>query len=94
MEDGKRIRELWMGDEARRAGIVYLEEGVRTFELGSGARFTVSGFSLKHCMLRLVGFSSRDLHGEMVLGDGFASWTYPSCNRPGAGELHSADAVG
>ncbi len=44
VEDVKRIRELWMGEEARRAGIVYLEEGVRTFELGSGARFTVSAW--------------------------------------------------
>lgn len=43
MEDVKRIRKLWTGEEARRAGIVYLEEGFRTFELGSGARFTVSG---------------------------------------------------
>lgn len=44
MEDVQKIREMWMGEEARRAGIVYLEEGVRTFELRSGARFTVSGF--------------------------------------------------
>ena len=43
MEDVEEIRELWTGREAREAGIVYLEEGVRTFELGSGARFTVSG---------------------------------------------------
>lgn len=42
MEDVEEIRELWTGQEAREAGIVYLEEGVRTFELGSGARFTVS----------------------------------------------------
>lgn len=51
MEDVKRIRKMWTGEEARRAGIVYLEEGVRTFELESGARFTVSGlgFWVKRC---------------------------------------------
>ena len=43
MEDVQKIRELWTGYEARSAGIVYLEEGVRTFELGNGATFTVSG---------------------------------------------------
>ncbi|KAM0801491.1 40S ribosomal protein S8e [Usnea florida] len=41
MEDVQKIRELWTGYEARSAGIVYLEEGVRTFELGNGARFTL-----------------------------------------------------
>ena len=50
MEDVQKIRELWTGQEARSAGIVYLEEGVRTFELGNGARFTVSGL---HFCLRL-----------------------------------------
>ena len=44
MENVEKIRELWTGQEAREAGIVYLEEGVRTFELSTGARFTVSGF--------------------------------------------------
>lgn len=43
-EDVDAIRELWTGEEARNAGIVYLEEGVKTFELGTGARFTVSAF--------------------------------------------------
>lgn len=43
LEDVQKIREMWTGEEARRAGIVYLEEGVRTFELKSGAKFTVGG---------------------------------------------------
>lgn len=47
LEDVQKIREMWTGEEARRAGIVYLEEGVRTFELKSGARFTVSGLICK-----------------------------------------------
>lgn len=46
-EDTDAIREMWTGEEARSAGIVYLEEGIRTFELGNGARFTVSARS-KH----------------------------------------------
>ncbi|CAD6566835.1 MAG: hypothetical protein ASARMPREDX12_008842 [Alectoria sarmentosa] len=41
MEDVKKIRKMWTGEEARKAGIVYLEEGVRTFELKNGASFTV-----------------------------------------------------
>ena len=45
IEDVEKIREVWTGQEARNSGIVYLEEGVRTFELESGARFTVSGLS-------------------------------------------------
>ena len=42
LEDVQKIRKLWTGQVAREAGIVYLEEGIRTFELGNGARFTVS----------------------------------------------------
>ena len=40
-EDTDLIRDMWTGSEARAAGIVYLEEGIRTFELSNGARFTV-----------------------------------------------------
>lgn len=47
MEDVEKIREMWTGQEAMKAGIVYLEEGIRTFELESGARFTVSGLLFK-----------------------------------------------
>lgn len=39
--DLARIRELYCGEEAKRAGIVYLEEGVRSFTLRNGARFTI-----------------------------------------------------
>ena len=51
-DDVDAIRELWTGKEARRAGIVYLEEGVKTFTLGNGARFTVRQISFlkKKCM--------------------------------------------
>ena len=41
-EDLTAIKELWLGKAAKEAGIVYLEEGTRTFELSNGARFTVS----------------------------------------------------
>ncbi len=44
-EDTDAIRQMWTGDEARSAGIVYLEEGVQAFELRNGARFTVSACS-------------------------------------------------
>lgn len=36
-----RIRDMYCGEEAQKHGIVYLEEGLRTFELKNGARFTV-----------------------------------------------------
>ena len=47
MEDVQKVRELWTGQEAKEAGIIYLEEGVRTFELSIGARFTVSAFRFR-----------------------------------------------
>ncbi|KAL8869514.1 MAG: hypothetical protein Q9198_007863 [Flavoplaca austrocitrina] len=40
-EDLNVVKELWTGEKAKKAGIVYLEEGVRTFTLRNGARFTV-----------------------------------------------------
>ncbi len=40
-QDVKKAKEIWTGEEARAAGIVYLEKGLRTFDLKSGARFTV-----------------------------------------------------
>ncbi|KAI9872258.1 MAG: hypothetical protein M1830_001850, partial [Pleopsidium flavum] len=40
-EDLERVRRMWCGEEARGRGVVYLEEGVRTFVLRSGARFTI-----------------------------------------------------
>jgi len=42
MKEVERIREMWMGPEARKYGIVYLEEELRTFTLKNGAQFTVS----------------------------------------------------
>jgi hypothetical protein len=44
-EDAKQlesIREMWTGSEARKYGIVYLDEGLWTFTLKNGAQFTVS----------------------------------------------------
>ncbi|MCJ1372841.1 hypothetical protein MMC20_004066 [Loxospora ochrophaea] len=40
-EDLVKVKELWTGEELGKAGIVYLEEGVQTFELKNGARFTI-----------------------------------------------------
>lgn len=44
-QDVDKVRELWVGEEARRMGIVYVEEGIREFVLKSGAKFTVSDIS-------------------------------------------------
>ncbi|KAJ5142714.1 uncharacterized protein N7515_001501 [Penicillium bovifimosum] len=35
------IRDLWTSDGARKAGIIYLDEGVHSFTLSTGAKFTV-----------------------------------------------------
>ena len=40
-ENVQKIREMWTGDEALDAGIVYLEEGTRSFQLSNGAKFTI-----------------------------------------------------
>ncbi|CRG90303.1 hypothetical protein PISL3812_07346 [Talaromyces islandicus] len=41
VEDVDEIRRLYTNEEARQAGIVYMEEEVRTFSLQNGAQFTV-----------------------------------------------------
>ena len=38
----EKAKELWMGEVARGAGLVYLEEGLSKFELKNGATFKVS----------------------------------------------------
>lgn len=40
-EDPVAIRQLYTGPEARKAGIVLMKEGVQSFELKNGARFTL-----------------------------------------------------
>ncbi|KAL8765662.1 MAG: hypothetical protein Q9209_007342 [Squamulea sp. 1 TL-2023] len=40
-EDLEVVREMWTGQKAKKAGIVYLDEGVRTFTLSNGASFTM-----------------------------------------------------
>ncbi|KAL8865002.1 MAG: hypothetical protein Q9174_007126 [Haloplaca sp. 1 TL-2023] len=40
-QDTDAIRELWTGADAQKAGIVYLEEEIRTFTLQNGATFTI-----------------------------------------------------
>lgn len=40
-QDVDKVRDLWCGEEARKAGIIYLEEGVRKIGLKNGAKFTV-----------------------------------------------------
>jgi len=41
MRQVKDIKDLWTGPDAREAGVVYLDEGLNTFQLKSGAVFTV-----------------------------------------------------
>jgi len=37
----KQAKEMWTGEEARKAGVTYLEEGSHTFILKSGAKLRV-----------------------------------------------------
>lgn len=37
------VKELWTGPAAKEAGLIYLDEGLNTFTLKSGATFTVCG---------------------------------------------------
>ncbi|MCJ1480774.1 hypothetical protein MMC06_000929 [Schaereria dolodes] len=38
----EKAKELWTGKEATQAGIIYLAERVRTFELKNGANYTIN----------------------------------------------------
>ncbi|KAL8708545.1 MAG: hypothetical protein Q9220_006598 [cf. Caloplaca sp. 1 TL-2023] len=40
-EDLEEVKDIWTGEKAKKAGIVYLEEGISTFTLKNGARFTI-----------------------------------------------------
>lgn len=40
-EDLDEVKEMWTGFKARQAGIIYLEEGTRTFNLKNGAKLRV-----------------------------------------------------
>ena len=40
-ENLSKVREMWTGWDAKQAGIIYLEEGTRTFILKNGATLTV-----------------------------------------------------
>ncbi|KAI4278739.1 MAG: hypothetical protein LQ337_000783 [Flavoplaca oasis] len=53
-EDLNVVKELWTGEKAKKAGIAYLEEGVRTFTLRNGARFTVRVY-IRTATLLLLG---------------------------------------
>ena len=55
----KDIKELWTGPEARKAGVIYLDEGLNTFKLKSGAVFTVSNLSIaeRHLLLNVCRYT-------------------------------------
>lgn len=40
-QDHARAMKMWIGEEARAAGVVYLQEGIHDFTLNSGARLRV-----------------------------------------------------
>ena len=74
MKNMQKIKEMWMNEEARKSGFVYLEEGIRTFKLRNEARFIMSSFISvwgdwklfiirNHYLLRLVKCTFQGLKG-------------------------------
>ena len=47
LDMARRAKEMWVGEEARRLGIRYLEEGVHEFRLKSGARLRVCEYQFQ-----------------------------------------------
>ncbi|KAL9620639.1 MAG: hypothetical protein Q9160_004893 [Pyrenula sp. 1 TL-2023] len=47
----EQIRELWTGEEAKKHGIVYIEDGMRSFKLSQGTSFSVyaSAYTPEFC---------------------------------------------
>lgn len=80
MQQIKDIEELWTGPEAREAGVVYLDEGLNTFRLKSGAVFTVRrSFTADTALLNL--HRSILLHGNPSSATGLS--TIPTITTAG-----------
>ncbi|KAF2470683.1 Metallo-dependent phosphatase [Lindgomyces ingoldianus] len=58
----QKARALWMGEEAKRRGIMYLEEGVHQFKLRNGARLNVyaSPYQPEFCAWAFPYFRNED----------------------------------
>lgn len=80
MQQIKDIEELWTGPEAREAGVVYLDEGLNTFRLKSGAVFSVRrSFTADTALLNL--HRSILLHGNPSSATGLS--TIPTITTAG-----------
>ena len=55
----EKAKELWTGKEATQAGIIYLAERVRTFELKNGANYSENCF----CYESLLNSSYQSIGG-------------------------------
>ncbi|KAI9792369.1 MAG: hypothetical protein M1833_001101 [Piccolia ochrophora] len=82
-EDLVAVRELWTGRSARDAGIVYLEEGVNTFTLKSGATFTIytSPYQPEYCQWAFKYERHEDRYNP-ALGTGNTSPANPVPSYP------------
>jgi len=47
-------KAMWTGEKAQRAGVTYLEEGVRDFTLTSGAKLRVSSLGVRYAASDLL----------------------------------------
>ncbi|KAF2708479.1 ser/Thr protein phosphatase family protein [Pleomassaria siparia CBS 279.74] len=58
----REAREMWTGEEARRAGVTYLDEGTHTFTLKNGARLRVyaSPYQPEFCDWAFPYFAHQD----------------------------------
>lgn len=70
-EDLARIREMYCGEDAQRHGIVYLEEGLKTFTLKSGAQFTIytTPYQPEFCNWAFAYRRSEDRYNPSLEGD-------------------------
>ena len=60
-ESVEEAKAIWTNEEAKAAGIVYLEEGISKFELKNGAKFTVSAQRTPPVALEKIRLPSMDI---------------------------------
>lgn len=72
LEDTAKIRDLYCGEEARQHGIVYMDEGLRTFRLKNGAYFTVyaSPYQPEFCHWAFAYDRDQDRFNPPEMGEG------------------------
>lgn len=73
-----RAREMWTGEEAKKAGVRYLDEGCYTFVLRNGARLRVSAVRVLAVFFVIKNGADSTLHRSMLHSTSQRSATGPS----------------